>query len=1099
MSGQFSARTDSSKQGGKPLALDSSYRSRSSTHKVIVYAHEQELQNRILEEGGSVIADYGAFSLLNAQAAAASRISSEVRAGSGVRDDMNVILLRAGAFDTTEGESLQANRIAQVEQSGERLYLVQMVGPVKQEWLDELQSAAEVLAYVPNNAYLVRADQSGIDKINSLKSSERGFIQYAGAFRPGYKVAPEISLDSDQQITITVQFAGADNDRLRDFASSVGAEEMVAPETVSNFTNIRIKVRADRLAEVAQRSDVVWIEPYHTPELFDERQGLILASSFNGNQLSRTSYLTWLSSKGLTTAPDFLVDIADSGIDKGVLDPAVLHKDFLNTASVARVLYARYVGAVPNDDPPNDIGGHGTINASIVGGYNTGTAFPYVDTLGYKFGLGIHPYVRMGVSKIFAPDYTNPSYATLIDTMYRDGARISSNSWGAYSNNYTVDAQAYDFLVRDARQGVEGNQELTVLFASGNGGAVKLSSPGTAKNVITVGASENLRPGLDGCRIDNEGGDDALSLIGFSSGGPTNDGRTKPDIAAPGTHIQGAASQDPFYGGTGVCGPLNYPEGQTLYTWSSGTSHSTPAVAGAAALVRQFFQNSTGHAPSPAMIKAFLTNSTTYMTGNLAGGSLPGVNQGWGLANVGRALDDVPRMSVDQDQVLKDTGQTVTVSGKIADTTKPFRVTLAWTDAPGNPLGSPAVNNLDLQVDIGGKTYLGNRFIGSSSVEGGAADNLNNLEGVWLPEGLSGDFTVRVVAGNIAGDGVPGNSDTTDQDFALVVYNATTGNGGGGGGGGGGPIDPPPTVNLRYPVGGERMTVGNLVRILWDASDNKEIQSQRVDVSLDGGATYNTLGILNGTVRSFDWKIPSVPTPFGRIKVTALDGVNLPVSAVSASNFEIVNGPPDTSPPQVLLLSPNTDSVLGGGLTTTIKWKESDNVGVIERVIEMSIDNGLTYQRIISLTAPSSGEDQSYDWQVPAALATDKAKVRITVYDGASNSAAITSVGKFQIWQLPIITGADYGTPSGKQGQLEVFGRNFRQNETEIYVDGKKLKKIKFNDKCDQPDGTCKKVSSEDKKINKFVPEGRFVDIVVKLKKTGQTSPSFSWKRKPKR
>jgi hypothetical protein len=172
---------------------------------------------------------------------------------------------------------------------------------------------------------------------------------------------------------------------------------------------------------------------------------------------------------------------------------------------------------------------------------------------------------------------------------------------------------------------------------------------------------------------------------------------------------------------------------------------------------------------------------------------------------------------------------------------------------------------------------------------------------------------------------------------------------------------------------------------------------------------------------------------------------------------------------------------------------------VIERVIEMSVDNGQTYQRIITLTAPSSGEEQSYDWQVPAALATDRAKVRITVYDGASNSAAITSVGKFQIWQLPIITGADYGTPSGKAGQLEVFGRHFRQNETEIYVDGVKLKKIKFTDKCEEAGGTCKKVTSQDKKIHKRVPEGRFVDIVVKLKKTGQTSPAFSWKRKPNR
>src|SRR5262249_57277200 len=50
------------------------------------------------------------------------------------------------------------------------------------------------------------------------------------------------------------------------------------------------------------------------------------------------------------------------------------------------------------------------------------------------------------------------------------------------------------------------------------------------------------------------------------------------------------------------------------------------------------------------------------------------------------------------------------------------------------------------------------------SVEGGTADPVNNLESVWAPAGASGDFTVRVVGANIAGDGIPGNSDSTDQD-----------------------------------------------------------------------------------------------------------------------------------------------------------------------------------------------------------------------------------------------------------------------------------------------------------------------------------------------
>ena len=235
----------------------------------------------------------------------------------------------------------------------------------------------------------------------------------------------------------------------------------------------------------------------------------------------------------------------------------------------------------------------------------------------------------------------------MLSKMYADGARISSNSWGTYNNTYTADCQMYDSLVRDAQADVQGNQEMTVVFSSGNKGAGgHLTSPGSAKNTILVGASENLRTGVDGCNIDTTGADDINSLIDFSSGGPTTDGRNKPDICAPGTHIQGARSQARGFNAQGICGPGNYPIGQSLYTWSSGTSHSAPAVAGGAAIIRQVFQQSVGHAPSPALIKAYLTNSSSYMNGQMAADTLPGANQGWGLMSLGRALDGVPRLLV---------------------------------------------------------------------------------------------------------------------------------------------------------------------------------------------------------------------------------------------------------------------------------------------------------------------------------------------------------------------------------------------------------------------------------------------------------------------
>ncbi|HWC31876.1 MAG TPA: hypothetical protein VG709_01965, partial [Actinomycetota bacterium] len=105
---------------------------------------------------------------------------------------------------------------------------------------------------------------------------------------------------------------------------------------------------------------------------------------------------------------------------------------------------------------------------------------------------------------------------------------------------------------------------------------------------------------------------------------------------------------------------------------------------------------------------------------------------------------------------------------------------LVWTDAPGHGLGgtTPAwVNDLDLRVTAEDVEYLGNWFGEPSSgwsVPGGTADFMNNVENVFLPS-ARGVVQIDVLAANLAGDGVPGIGDETDQDFALVISNARLG------------------------------------------------------------------------------------------------------------------------------------------------------------------------------------------------------------------------------------------------------------------------------------------------------------------------------------
>ena len=458
------------------------------------------------------------------------------------------------------------------------------------------------------------------------------------------------------------------------------------------------------------------------------------------------------------------------------------------------MLYNRLEGSPIFGNTLEGCDGHGNINAHILAGYNDGFGFPFADADGFRFGLGVAPFVKVGSSVIFAPDYTFPDFPDLQSRAYADGARISSNSWGGLVYGaYDVTAQTFDALVRDAQPAgaavaSTGNQEMVIIVAAGNEGFQGLRSPATAKNVITVGASENIHylGDADGCGLDDSFADNADDMADFSSRGPTEDGRIKPDLVAPGTHVSGGVYQattpgatgqaNACFDGSGNCGLATgffFPAGQQFYTTSSGTSHSTPAVAASAALIRQFFINQGLAPPSPAMTKAFLMSSARYLTGAGANDTLWSNSQGMGAVNLGAAFDTPPRLLYDQrpEEMFTASGQNFTVTGTIAEPSRPFRVTLAWTDAPGSTTGPAFNNDLDLTVTVGGQMYKGNVFSGALSTTGGAADMRNNVESVHLPAGTIGDFTVSVSASNINSDGVPNIGGNLDQDFALVVEN----------------------------------------------------------------------------------------------------------------------------------------------------------------------------------------------------------------------------------------------------------------------------------------------------------------------------------------
>ena len=767
----------------EPDTPPTKYLNRNRLHKLMITDKDADVYEELIRRGAiRKEIDYDSFKLVFIDEEPIGRAALEampVDRG----DYLDLIYLNGYAIDTSAQqplskelpEDLKSSRVSEARSRGDLapgdgLYLVQFAGPIRDEWLDNLKSAgADVVSYVSNNAYIVSADARAAALISRMEQDGQSFIQWFDDYQPAYKLTPALAaarMKGDAgYVTITAQLL---NNKAGDevaFNLLSYSQQVLNDARVMNYRNITAIIPISELARLAKSDGVIALEEWSPRRRLDEAQGQIVAGNLSGTSPSGPGYLSWLASKGFNSSQfgSFAVNVVDDA-------PTLTgHPDLPNSRIAFQNNPTSQTGAQ---------GGHGFLNAHIVGGFNNGTGSAFEDASGFNYGLGIAPWARVGVTAIFGNGNATPT--AWENTAYGQGARISSNSWGFINLfRYDTNAQEFDRIVRDAQTGVSGNQQLIVVFAAGNDGSGSntVSSPGTAKNVITVGASENVRQtGTDGCGISNSGANSAEDIISFSSRGPVNsaggDGRVKPDIVAPGTHIEAGVPQS-NYNGSSVCNQF-FPAGQTLYGWSSGTSHSTPAVAGGVALLYQHFLNSGLSAPSPAMAKAFLANSASYMTGTGAGGNLPSNSQGMGRMNLGRAFDGIQRIIVDQTQIFGSTGQTFQVTGSVATTSQPFRVTLAWTDAPGPTTGAPYVNNLDLEVTINGQTYRGNVFSGGNSTTGGAADPRNNLESVFLPAGTSGSFTVTVRATNIAGDGVPGNGDSTDQDFALVIYNGTS-------------------------------------------------------------------------------------------------------------------------------------------------------------------------------------------------------------------------------------------------------------------------------------------------------------------------------------
>ena len=698
-------------------------------------------------------------------------------------EDADLFNVGAETFDIRDGEpAIPAGFSASPDHPARRPYLVKFDAPIREAWLADLQAAgAEIVQYMPHFGYLLLVPDGFETRIHG-----RAHVAFQGEYHAAYKARAELKAKAaaDQGIDIrivTFDLSGAQERINGLLKGGARLETQSAGTATSQWTVLRDfvlrNVRSRDLAAILRDPAVYWVEEWREPVVEDERASQIIAGNYVAG-VPTTGYFPYLASLG-ADGTGVTVAVADTGVDTGVA--ATIHEDFRN-----RVAFATAI--CPNS---RDQDGHGTNTSSIALGdprLPVGTGL--LDPLGFYWGAGAAPGAHLWVQKALNDGDCTTSFAGQPNVLTADafsvgGARIGSHSFQdglTPGNGYTSTCALWDARTRDADTGVAGSQPYLVVFSAGNSGpaAGSLTSPHAAKNIISVANSENYRPGqcpgISGC-----GGvaDDIDTLNDSSSRGPTVDNRLKPDLTAPGHAITGARSSQAAYdcfcdggGGAGCCAS-NGVDGSAKYSAYTGTSQAAPRVAGAAAVVFDWFNDHFGAYPSPAMAKAILINGAIDMKSP----DIPNFNEGWGRINLAASLQNPGgALYTDQSAILGTTGDAAayTLNGIVQDPSKPVTITLDWTDPAGAVSCNPClVNDLDLLVTQGATTWRGNNFTAGFSNTAATADTRNNVEAVKLPGGAltCSPVQLKVRAQALNGDGVPGNADTTDQDFALVASN----------------------------------------------------------------------------------------------------------------------------------------------------------------------------------------------------------------------------------------------------------------------------------------------------------------------------------------
>lgn len=648
-----------------------------------------------------------------------------------------------------------------------------------------------VVRYVPDNAFIVRGSAGMIQR-----PAELGHVVYFDRLQPWFRIDPRVlpraarmTADGDGGKLVVLRlclFPGEDVDlvlalvnRMRP-ASVAG---MTRPPTPDDGGMVLLAVPAAEMPRILpQVASLPGLEMalLHPRMKLLNNEGIWVHQSFvNGS--------TPLFNKGLTGYGQ-IVAVSDSGLDEdecyfydtaasySPLDNASPFTDIAADQSKRKVILYLDMGGDGRGDGDTMGPAHGTHTAGSITGDNYATpAGP--GTAGHDNGDGMAPAAKLIEQDLGGSlEYLNNggTFGEILEAAHFHGARIHSNSWGGSCCNTPFGCalfcigfdplntcNVYDDFSRDADLKMWQHPDLLVLVAAGNDGscgAQSIGTPATAKNILSVGATEH--------------GSSAVNRGSFSGLGLCYDGRTKPTVMGQGVAVISAAGN----------GQLTPPSCATRSM--DGTSMACPTTAGMSVLARQYYADGfypggvastqDRFSPSGALVKATVINGSRDMTG--VSGTPPNSSEGYGRVTLDDVLyfagDAAKLLVIDSWAGIKET-QPFSGSGirdyaiQVNSSGQPLKVTLVWTDPPAALAASPArINDLNLSVQTGsGEQFFRDnqgtqRSDRSESDVARVSDSVNVEEQVLLASPAPGNYTVRIQAAQI---------NQGPQHYAVVI------------------------------------------------------------------------------------------------------------------------------------------------------------------------------------------------------------------------------------------------------------------------------------------------------------------------------------------